>query len=203
MDKDELLALLKDPDKLKELGLKKADDPIEELLKPIDFNDDMTAEDVVKMVNDRNVKLASILKDMDGRSKRDAEEIVSRRDKEAKQKEIDAFLEKHPELAKNKELMDVVSPLYGKTGDLKKAYEQGCKVLDLDPATGLAPKEESEKPKGDEVPKKTQLRSDTPSSSSDKEGEQNGDNEEPMSLMEILSEQANALAAKGENPFRK
>jgi predicted nucleotide-binding protein len=96
---------------------------------------------------------------------------------------------------------------------LTEAYKDGCKLLDLDPATGLAPKEGEEKKtaenkgeKKEAKEKRTALKSDSSVDTGLPEYQhklQNKDKDDkPKTTREILSEQANEMAANGTNPWR-
>lgn len=216
----EILEAMKDPELLKEAGLAPISDKEEdELFSDITVSDNDDIADVVAKINDRSRKQKAYLKKREEKILALAEKKAQEPEKTRKQKEVDSFLLEHPELSTNKKLLDIVSPLYnnGNGMSLKEAYETGCKSLDLDPSTGLAPEKDGEKKKKEEEKggekkdakeKKTALKSDSSVDTGlpehqHKENMKNSDDKKPKSLREIVSEQANELAANGENPWRK
>lgn len=207
----EILEAMNDPELLKEAGLQPISDKEEEELFSdivVGGNDDIS--DVVKKINDRSRKQKDYLRKREEKILKAAEEKAKEPEKNRKDKEIDSFLKEHPELSNNKELLDVVSPLYNNGMSLEDAWKKGCKSLDLDVTTGLAPKKEDDKKKDDggdkrkATEKKTALKTDSSDDGLADAGLPKGkeDTDKPKSLREIISEQANDLAATGKNPWR-
>lgn len=198
----ELLAQLNDPETLKRLGLKKADDEIDEILGSVELPEDATPAQIAKAYADRDKKLAVYLKNQRELSSKEAKKVLEQEKMSVKEREVDAFLKDHPILETNQELLNYVSPLYEKNGDLKKAYELGCKLMDLDPATGKPPEGAKEEAKEEGKEKVTQLKSDATSSPNLK-ADADTEPAEKKSIREILHANSNKLTAEGKNPFKE
>lgn len=208
----EFMDLIKDPEVLEQVGLKKADDDIEELFKPIEITDDMTTADVVRIYNERGAKQAKLFKKLQGAPAKEAERLMKERDQQAQESMIDKFLEENPWVESNKDFLKKLKPLYDMTGDLTSAFKDTCKLMDLDPATGKAPEAEPDKDKDKnkdkdkKADKVSAFKNDTNTlgADDDKGGKGEGDGKDlpKKSLREIVSEHANKLAAEGKNPFR-
>ena len=195
----ELLDAINDPDVREELGLVKKDDKeLEKLFGPIDITDDMTTAEVVRIMNDRSKAQMKYVQKLSGKGAEEAKRIMKEQKEEAESAAVDKFLEAHPWVSANTELLKTMTPLYNTTGDLDKALAQACKIHDLDPDTGKEPEEKKE----EKPAKQTQLKSDALHKEKPAEkGE--GEVVEKKSLKEIISEHSNALAAEGKNPFRE
>jgi hypothetical protein len=210
----EILEALKDPALLKEAGLAPISDKEEdELFADITLGENDSMADMLNKINDRSRKQRAYLKDREAKILKAAAKAAEEPEKTRKQKEVDSFLEKHPELSNNKKLLDKVKPLYDSGMSLTEAYKDGCKLLDLDPATGLVPKEGEEKKEGDDKgekkgakEKRTAMKSDSSVDTGLPDYQYNknkkDDDDKPKTTREILSEQANEMAANGTNPWR-
>lgn len=211
--KKDLLEAMKDPALLKEAGLQPITDEEEkELFADIVLGDNDSIEDVVRKFNDKQKKQREYLRKREEKILKAAEEKAGEGEAARQQREVDAFLKDHPALSANKDLLDIVEPLYANGMSLEDAYSKGCKSLDLDPATGKAPEEEKKEEKKSEEKKateekkekKTAFKSNTVDDGlpgvAHEEAEEG--RERPKTIREIASEHSNALAAKGENPYR-
>jgi hypothetical protein len=212
--KKELLEAMKDPALLKEAGLQPITSEEEkELFADIVMGDDDTTADLVKKINEKTRKQRDYLQKREEKIIKKAEAKAGEGEAARQQQEVDSFLKKHPELSANKELLDIVEPLYHNGKDLEAAYKLGCKSLSLDPETGKAPLSDEEKKKAeesgekkkDEEKKEKKVSFKTDTSDDGLPGvTQSGDEENkgPKSIREIAGELSNSMAANGKNPFR-
>lgn len=205
----ELLEAMKDPELLKELGIETKEDKEEaELFGDIEVGDEDTAADLVKKINARGKAQREWLKKREAKILSQVKDDKDKDKATATQDKIDKFLLDHPELNKNKELLDQVDQLYKSSGNLEEAYTKGCKLLDLDPETGVAPVEKKEgdkktTPPAKEPKKVTSLKGDTQDTSSEDDDEDTqGKPEKPKSIREAAAAHSNSMAAEGKNPFR-
>lgn len=198
----ELLDALNDPETLKRFGLQKTGEEIDEILAPVDLPEDATPAQIAKAYAERDKKLSAYMKNMKSSSKEEARKVLEDDKMTKKKEEVDAFLKAHPSLETNKELLEIVAPLYEKNGDLEKAFTQGCKVMDLNPATGEPLKATDESEREQLVGKRTQLKTDEVSKET-LEADSNTEKAEPKSIRDVLIETSNKLAAEGKNPYRE
>jgi hypothetical protein len=214
--KKEILEAMKDPTLLKEAGLQPIEDELEkELFADIVVGENDTMEDLVKKINGKTRKQKEYYRKREEKILNSAEEKASAGERARKDREVNSFLESHPELSNNKKLLDIVDRLYQSGDKLEDAWKAGCKVLDLDPDTGLTPSsgdDDKDKDNGGKKPDEKKdtkdkkevispLKSDTIDSGLP--GQKTSDDDDgPKSIRELAGEISNDLAANGKNPFR-
>jgi hypothetical protein len=185
---------------------------LEDLLKDIPITDD---DDMASLNKKQQTQLQKVVKYFTkalADTEKNAVATATADSRKAEDAKIATFSKDNPGM-KNSEVVDLMQVQYDKGKSLEDSYKIACKALDLDPVTGVTPKEETaEEKKAREVKeakegkppiKKSSNKSTVTDDPSDLEEEGDKKKVAPKTLEEALAANSNAYIAKHGNPFEE
>lgn len=185
---------------------------LEELLKDIPITDDDDMQSISKKQQAQLQKVVKYFTKALDASEKNAVKTATADSRKAEDAKIAAFSKDHPGM-KNSEVVDLMQVQYDNGKSLEDSYATACKALDLDPVTGVEPKEETaeektareaKEAKGDKPPVKKSSNKSTVTDDPDLGDEEGEKKEAPKkTLEEALAANSNAYIAKHGNPFEE